>query len=49
MENSKEEQERRIEELDVELREALKERERVEEERMRILGMVEGVITSVRR
>lgn len=49
VENSQEKQEARVIELDAELREALEERNKAEEERELWLGMVDGIIGEIKR
>ena len=49
VENSQEEQEARVIELDAELREALEERNEAEEERELWLGKVDGIIGGIKR
>lgn len=49
VESSQEKQEVRIAELDVELREALEERKKAEEEREIWLGRVDGIIGEIKR
>ena len=49
VENNQEEQEARIAELDAELREALEERKKAEEEREIWLGKVDEIIGGIKR
>lgn len=49
VENSQEKQEARIIELDAELRDALEERNKAEEERELWLGKVDGIIGGIKR